>query len=89
MTEDIYQNLVRGRFADAPESIHLCSFPVADERLINKELEENMEHVLSVVIMGRACRNSSGMKTVSRCRLCLLKLRGPFRIIIPGLLRTS
>ena len=31
MTEDIYQNLVRSLDKEAPESIHLCDFPVADE----------------------------------------------------------
>ena len=62
MTEDIYQNLVRTNDQTAPESVHLCAFPEADETLIDKELEENMEHVLDVVVMGRACRNASGMK---------------------------
>ena len=33
MTEDIYQNLVRSIWPDAPESIHLCEYPVADESL--------------------------------------------------------
>ena len=62
ITEDIYQNLVRRDFPDTPESIHLCSFPNADESLIDKELEENMERVLDVVVMGRACRNASNIK---------------------------
>ena len=62
ITEDIYQNLVRRDFPDTPESIHLCSFPNADESLIDKELEENMERVLDVVVMGRACRNASNVK---------------------------
>ncbi len=62
ITEDIYQNLVANDFNDAPESIHLCSFPEADESLIDKELEENMAHVLDIVVMGRASRNLSGVK---------------------------
>lgn len=62
MTEDIYQNLVRNVDKTAPESIHLCDFPVADEQYIDKELENNMENVLEVVVMGRACRNSSNIK---------------------------
>ena len=32
MTEDIYQNLVRSLDKEAPESIHLCDFPVANGR---------------------------------------------------------
>ena len=62
MTEEIYQNLVRSINADAPESIHLCDFPVADEAAIDKELEANMENVLKLVVMGRACRNTANIK---------------------------
>ena len=62
MTEDIYQNLVRGLDANAPESIHLCDFPVADAALIDKDLEANMEEVLKLVVMGRACRNTANIK---------------------------
>ena len=62
MTEDIYQNLVRSVDKEAPESIHLCDFPVADERLIDKKLEEDMEDVLDAVVMGRACRNEANIK---------------------------
>lgn len=62
MTEDIYQNLVRSIDSAAPESIHLCSFPKADETLIDKELEANMENVLKLVVMGRACRNAANIK---------------------------
>ena len=62
MTEDIYQNIVKNVDATAPESIHLCDFPEVNEAFIDKELEENMENVLEVVVMGRACRNASGLK---------------------------
>lgn len=62
MTEDIYQNLVRSIDSSAPESIHLCDFPVADKALIDRKLEEDMEEVLDIVVMGRACRNTAGLK---------------------------
>ena len=62
MTEEIYQNLVRSVDKDAPESIHLCDFPVADEKMIDKKLEEDMEEVLDIVVMGRACRNTANIK---------------------------
>ena len=62
MTEDIYQNLVRSIDASAPESIHLCDFPVADESMIDKELEASMEEVLEIVVMGRAARNAANIK---------------------------
>ena len=62
MTEEIYQNLVRSIDKDAPESIHLCLFPEVNEDQIDTELEQNMDHVLKLVVMGRACRNTSNIK---------------------------
>ena len=62
MTEDIYQNLVCSIDKAAPESIHLCDFPVADDKIVDKDLEDNMDEVLRVVVMGRACRNVANIK---------------------------
>ncbi len=62
MTEDIYQNLVCHVDASAPESIHLCDFPEVNEAFIDRELEENMELVLQIVVAGRACRNTANIK---------------------------
>ncbi len=62
MTEDIYRNLVCGIDGDAPESIHLCDYPVCDESRIDPELEERMDQVLKIVALGRAARNASGVK---------------------------
>ena len=62
MSEQIYRNLVCSIDKNAPESVHLCDFPVADEAMIDKDLEKNMEAVLKTVVMGRACRNNSAIK---------------------------
>ena len=62
MTESIYQNIVRNSDPSAPESIHLCDYPKADEKLIDAELEEKMETVLDAVVLGRACRNEGAVK---------------------------
>ena len=62
MTEQIYQNLVRSVDKTAPESIHLCDYPIVNENYIDTELEANMENVLKLVVMGRACRNTSNIK---------------------------
>ena len=62
MTEDIYQNLVRSLDESAPESIHLCDYPTVNEEHIDKELEDNMEKLLKLVVMGRACRNTANIK---------------------------
>ena len=61
MTEEIYQNLVRSIDKTAPESIHLCDFPV-DEAHIDAELEAKMDEVLKIVVMGRAARNTANIK---------------------------
>ena len=62
MAESIYQNLVVGIDKTAPKSVHLCDFPVADESMIDAKLEANMELVLSVVVAGRAARNTANIK---------------------------
>ena len=62
MAEDIYRNLVCNIYKDEPESVHLCSFPEVDEAAIDTELEENMEELLDIVVMGRAARNGASMK---------------------------
>ena len=62
MTEEIYQNLVRSVDANAPESIHLCDYPVVNEQWIDTELEANMDELLKIVVMGRACRNTANIK---------------------------
>ena len=62
MTEEIYQNLVRSIDKDAIESIHLCDFPEVREEWINKELEDDMEELLKIVVLGRAARNTANIK---------------------------
>ena len=62
MTEEIYQNLVRSIDDSAPESIHLCDFPEVNRDWIDPELENNMDQLLKIVVMGRACRNSANIK---------------------------
>ena len=62
MTEEIYQNLVRSVDKDAIESIHLCDFPKVEEAWINKELEDDMEELLKIVVLGRAARNTANIK---------------------------
>ena len=62
MTEDIYRNLVCNIDPSAPESVHLCDFPTAEEFMIDKDLESKMDLVLKVVVLGRAARNSANIK---------------------------
>ena len=62
MAESIYQNLVPAFYKDAPKSVHLCSFPEVDESAIDKTLEDGMQNVLDIVVLGRACRNTANIK---------------------------
>ena len=62
IAESIYQNLVRSVDENAPESVHLCSYPVADEARIDAEMEKNMDAVLRMVALGRACRSTANIK---------------------------
>ena len=62
MAENIYQNLVRSVDKSAPVSVHLCDFPVVDTAVIDRHLEEEMENVLQIVVLGRSARNGSSRK---------------------------
>ena len=76
MTESIYQNLVRSVDKSAPESIHLCDFPTVDSSAIDKSLEDNMDKVLEIVVLGRAARNGSSLKNRQPLGTMYVKLDG-------------
>ena len=61
-SEEIYQNLVRNLDKNAPESVHFCSYTQANEDMIDKTLNEGMDKVLEIVLLGRACRSASNVK---------------------------
>ncbi|MGI5888156.1 MAG: isoleucine--tRNA ligase [Oscillospiraceae bacterium] len=62
MTEEIYQNIVRRVDKNAPESVHLCDYPVCDESLIDEDLERKMGDSLEIVTLARSCRNEANIK---------------------------
>ena len=62
LAEEMYQNLVRNFDKDAPLSVHLCDFPKSDKKYIDEFLEQGMNDVLSVVVLGRAARNKANIK---------------------------
>ena len=62
ITESVYRNLVCSVDKNAPESVHLCDFPQADESYIDEALEKDMELVLEIVVLGRAARNEANIK---------------------------
>ena len=63
LSEEIYQNLVVNNVPGAPESVHLCDFPTADESAIDADMEAQMDALVEVVQLGRECRNLANIKT--------------------------
>ncbi len=66
LTERMYQNLVRPGGAplsgDAPESVHLCPYPVPDENLLDPQLSERMALAQLVVNLGHGLREQAGRR---------------------------
>ena len=62
MSEAMYQNITRTVDTSAPESVHLCAYPVCNETLIDRELEAYMGKVLDIVVLGRSARNTANIK---------------------------
>lgn len=62
ISEKIYRNIVLSVNPDAPESVHLCDYPEVKSEFINKELEEEMNFVMTVVKLGRSLRNDKNIK---------------------------
>ena len=87
MTESIYQNLVRNIDKTAPESIHLCSFPEIDENLIDTKLEEQMDKVLEIVVLGRSARNGSSLKNRQPLATMYVKLEGELESFYTEIIR--
>ena len=62
MSEEIYQNLVVGLDKNAPESVHLSTWPEYSEKLIDTKLEDEMGVAYKIVKLGRSSRNSVNIK---------------------------
>ena len=77
VTEAMYQNLVRSVRPDAPESVHLCTFPAVQAEYLDPALEASMQAVLQIVTMGRAARNGSGLKIRQPLRRMYVKADVP------------
>jgi isoleucyl-tRNA synthetase len=75
LAENIYQNLVRNADSDAPESVHMTAWPVADPDWQNDALLFDIDVVQKVVGLARAARGQSGVRT--RQPLSRLLVRAP------------
>ncbi|MFF7200945.1 isoleucine--tRNA ligase [Streptomyces sp. NPDC008141] len=63
ITERVWQDLVVPVTVDAPESVHLSTWPEADLDAIDPVLSQQMALVRRLVELGRATRAESGVKT--------------------------
>jgi isoleucyl-tRNA synthetase len=82
-TEEMYQNLVAGAVAAAPESVHLTDYPEVDAALIDERLESEVDAVIRVVEMGRAARNATQLKV--RQPLARIVVKAPDRVARDGI----
>jgi isoleucyl-tRNA synthetase len=62
IAEELYQELLAKIDPGSPQSVHLTFFPKADERCIDKKLEERMEVLQKIASLARAARNRVGIK---------------------------
>jgi isoleucyl-tRNA synthetase len=77
MAEEMYQNLVRSVDADAPDSVHLASFPVADQSLVDQQLMDATRLAMKISSMGRAARSKAGLKVRQPLAGMVVKTRTP------------
>ncbi len=75
LAENVYQNLVKGVDAKAPDSVHMTEWPEVDAKWQNDELLADIGVVQKVVGLGRQARGQSGVRT--RQPLALLRIRAP------------
>lgn len=87
MAEDIYRNLVVNFDKEAPESVHLCDFPVVDEAAVDKGVEAQMEIVLKAVVSGRAARNGANIKNRQPLPMMYIKYSGELSEDFGGIIR--
>ena len=77
VAEEIYQNLVCSVDPDAPDSVHLADFPVADESLVDEDLMEATRLAMRISSMGRAARSKSGLKVRQPLASAAVRTRTP------------
>jgi isoleucyl-tRNA synthetase len=75
IAEELYQNLVRSHEPEAPQSVHLCDFPIADKAAIDDRLAADVRLVMKVSSLGRAARSKAGIKVRQPLAQVMVKLR--------------
>ena len=73
ISDEIYLNLVLSVEKTENKSVHLCDYPIYDDKLIDTKLEEEMEMAITLVELGRAARNEAKIKNRQPLRKMLAK----------------
>ncbi|MER6024308.1 DUF5915 domain-containing protein, partial [Streptomyces anulatus] len=84
ITERVWQDMVAPVTPDAPESVHLSSWPKPDLTAIDPTLSSQMALVRRLVELGRATRAESGVKTRQPLSRALMAATG-FEALSPEL----
>jgi len=74
LAEELYQNLVCSAFPEAPDSVHLTDFPVADKGKIDQRLAADTRLAMKVSSLGRAARSQAGIKVRQPLAKVLVKV---------------
>jgi len=86
VSEELYRNLTAGGHPDAPISVHLTDFPVADLSLVDPDLEAAMATVRSLVSLGRTVRTDAKVRVrqpLSRAVLHVTAERSALEPLLP------
>ena len=62
IAEALYRNLVAERVPDAPPSVHLCDWPVADAAVIDEELSAATALAMRLARLGRSARAGANLR---------------------------
>ena len=73
ISDEIYLNLVLSCDNLAEKSVHLCKYPICDDKMIDTKLEEEMEMAITLVELGRSARNEAKIKNRQPLKKMLAK----------------
>jgi isoleucyl-tRNA synthetase len=75
IAEEMYRNLVCSVDSEAPESVHLTDYPIADPSKIDEQLVDATRVVMTICSLGRAARAKAGIKVRQPLAGALIKVR--------------
>ncbi len=74
LADELYENLVRAVDAEAPDSVHLLDYPVADAEAVDDPLRTAMAAARRAVELGRRARNDARVGVRQPLRTALVTM---------------